>query len=143
MNNSGIVKELLIAASRAAIINKLYLNYEEEDNVEENFYEYTSKKYPSLKRLPDGSNKSLFITGLGTIDLATTRISDSWVDDWVVAEAGVYGDVSRANTKDVFGNAIGNWSTSFLGGNLPYYLYQSKHKFNPRTRKWEPRENSA
>jgi hypothetical protein len=48
MNNSGIVKELLIAASRAAIINKLYLDYAQSES-EENFYNYTSKKYPSLK----------------------------------------------------------------------------------------------
>jgi hypothetical protein len=142
MNNSGIVKELLIAASRAAIINKLYLDYAQSES-EENFYNYTSKKYPSLKMQSDGSNRTLFVTGLGTTNLATTRISDSWVDDWAVAEAGVYGDISRANTKDTFGNAIGNYSTSFLGGNLLYYLYQSKNVYNPHTKQWEPRVNSA
>jgi hypothetical protein len=38
---------------------------------------------------------------------------------------------------------MGNYSTAYLGGNLLYYLHQSKTEFNPKTRSWEQRKNSA
>ena len=135
-----ILNKLFGAAAKNAIINKMYLDFS-ENKEEKNFYTFLTKTYPELllSNLGDQAN-TVFTQGLGQKNLVGVRISDEWIDTIVDAEMVVNGDVSKANTKDIFGNSMGNYSTSFLGGNLLYYLFQSKYQFAGK--KWQERENS-
>ena len=138
--NDKILDQLFGAAAKNAIINKMYLEFESQ-NDEKDFYNFVSKKYPELlMNNLENQFYSVFTQGVGQKQLLGIRISDEWIDDIVTAEMVVNGDVSKANTKDIFGNSMGNYSTSFLGGNIFYYLYQSKYMFNGK--EWVERPNS-
>ena len=53
------------------------------------------------------------------------------MDHWITAKKTVTSEVSKSTTKDIHKNAIANNRTSFLGGNLRYYL--SKYRDTDRT----------
>lgn len=126
-DNKSALSTLFAAAARAAVVNKIYLNYENLENPEINFYQYVIRKFPALdpKNLKDVQKRNLFTQGKGTDNLLAVKVSDGWIELYVTADATINGDVSKAVTKDLFGNSIANYSTAFMGGNLPYYLKQS------------------
>lgn len=126
------IRNLFAAAARAAIVNKIYLDYNnlfDSGEVSYNFQTYLGIKYSELnyRNITEESVKrNLFTQGKGTINLLAVPISSKWVEDYVDADATLSGDISKAVTKDLFGSSIPNYSISFMGGNMPYYIKQSK-----------------
>lgn len=121
------VSILLAAAAKSAVVNSIYLDYENLGNTDKSFYKYVTGRFPALRieNLEETQIRNLFSQGKGTKNLLAVRVSDDWVDLYVTADATINGDVSKAVTKDLFGNSVANYSTSFMGGNLPYYLRQA------------------
>lgn len=121
------IHSLFAAAAKSAVVNSIYLDYENLGNTDKSFYKYVTGRFPALRpeNLEETQMRNLFSQGKGTRNLLAVRVSDDWVDLYVTADATINGDVSKAVTKDLFGNSVANYSTSFMGGNLPYYLRQA------------------
>lgn len=116
------VSKLLLAAVQCAIVNDLYYRY---NNLEENsqtFQAFVLAEYPLLNGLSTQESNYYFSQGLGNKELTPIKISDDWVSNFALASAILSGEVSRAVTKDIFGNSIANYSTAYLGANLQYYM---------------------
>ena len=120
------VSHLMLAAVKCALANQLYYDYANLKNPTQTFEEYVLDQQPLLNDLSPNEKIYYFSQGLGTKDFTPIKISDDWVSNYALAEAILSGEVSRAVTKDIFGNSISNYSTAYLGANLIYYF--SKYK---------------
>ena len=86
----------------------------EESNFN-SFEEYIEKNYKS--------DKNDIIYERSPVDKTFVPIeSESWIDKYAQATAIVRGEAMDAVTKDFDNNNIGNYRTSFLGGNIHYYM---------------------
>ena len=138
-DSGNYVKPLLESALRAALINKL--NKEFDDGLATGKYKSIADYEGHLKdayvpfkgmNFQNSEESGTFIKNdLGIPGLITVRTSDDWMDHWITAKKTVTSEVSKSTTKDIHKNAIANNRTSFLGGNLRYYL--SKYRDTDRT----------
>lgn len=126
--------EMLESAIRAAVVNDLY--YKFNNDLAEgkyqsilNFEGFLKAEYPPFGNI-DFKNveetRPFFLNKLGIPELLSVRTSEDWIDQMADVEAIITGEVSKSVTSDINGNKIANNRTSFLGGNLQYYL--SKYK---------------
>lgn len=128
------ISEILESAIRSAVVNDLYLKF--NDDLAAGKYqsilnfegflkaEYTPFGNINFKNIEETRN--FFANKLGVPDLISVRTSEDWIDQMADVEAIITGEVSKSVTSDINGNKIANNRTSFLGGNLQYYL--SKYK---------------
>lgn len=132
--SDNYLERILESAVRAAVINDLYFKFNKalqdgKYKSEEDFVEFLKEEYVPFKNI-DFKNyqetKDFFLNKLGTSQLITVRTSEEWIDQLANIESIISGEVSKSVTSDITGNKIANNRTSFLGGNLQYYL--SKYK---------------
>lgn len=132
------IKPLLQSAIRAAVINSF--NKKFDDGLATGKYkslidyeDFLKTEYVPFKGMdfknPQKSGK--FIQNdLGIPSLITVRTSETWIDQWTTAKKIINSEVSKSTTKDINNNAIANNRTSFLGGNLRYYLSKYRNADN-------------
>jgi hypothetical protein len=124
------LNSILDSAVRTAMVNQFYYNFEKglregkytswgsfETFLKENYAPYTQINFDSYKEI-----KGLLVKRLGIPRPVSVFTSESWIDAIAEAEATMTGAVSASTTKDIHGNKIANNRTSFLGGNMQYYL---------------------
>ena len=121
---------MLIDAVRATAIDKIYSDFNthpEYSGDKLKFKDYISKKvtalnsygFPKSDRIPKGVFRS---NAVGIPDIYLLGQSSAWIDNLNEARAILTGSISRSTTKDINNNAIANNRTSYLGGNLNYYI---------------------
>lgn len=134
VNSENYLGEILESAIRAAVVNDLYLKFNNAltDGKYQsilNFEDFLKEEYPPFGNI-DFNNvdetRTFFLNKLGIPELISVRTSEDWIDQMADVEAIITGEVSKSVTSDINGNKIANNRTSFLGGNLQYYL--SKYK---------------
>lgn len=132
--SDNYLSEFLESAIRAAVVNDLYykFNNDLEDGKYQsvlNFEGFLKAEYTPFGNL-DFKNvdetKNFFLNKLGIPELISVRTSENWIDQIAEVEATITGEVSKSVISDINDNKIANNRTSFLGGNLQYYL--SKYK---------------
>lgn len=128
------ISEILESAIRSAVVNDLYLKFNDDLAAGKyqsilNFEGFLKAEYTPFGNI-DFKNieetRNFFANKLGVPDLISVRTSEDWIDQMADVEAIITGEVSKSVTSDINGNKIANNRTSFLGGNLQYYL--SKYK---------------
>lgn len=128
------ISEILESAIRSAVVNDLYLKFNDDLAAGKyqsilNFEGFLKAEYTPFGNI-DFNNieetRNFFANKLGVPDLISVRTSEDWIDQMADVEAIITGEVSKSVTSDINGNKIANNRTSFLGGNLQYYL--SKYK---------------
>lgn len=131
--SSNYINPMLQSALRAAIINNF--NKQFDDGLANGKYKSLQDYEKFLKEIyvpfksmnfNDPKYKAFVKNELGIPSLITVRTSDTWIDLWATTRKIISAEVSKSTTKDINNNAIANNRTSFLGGNLQYYL--SKYK---------------
>lgn len=126
--NKSLLKEMFISAARCGVVNTLYFQYENSEQ-NENFFNWVTSNYFELSG--DASkDKNIWSNTQGVKNLLGIRIFDEWLNFYVQGEAIVDGSIGQSTTKDLNGNSIGNFSTSFLGGNIFYYLNQANYDYD-------------
>ena len=138
-SSNNYIEQILESAVRAAAVNNLYKMFQERLSNGEyinslKFEEFLDKEYfTSDKGVMSRQNKrkNYFTNRFGTYILDSVKVSDEWIDKFIQAEDTFTGEVSKSTTKDLSGNSIGNYRTSFLGGNIFYYLNKYKSDPNP------------
>ena len=136
--SSNYMNPMLQSALRAAIINNF--NKQFDDGLANGKYKslqdyekFLKEVYVPFKSMNfnDSKYKAFVKNELGIPSLITVRTSDTWIDLWATTRKIISAEVSKSTTKDINNNAIANNRTSFLGGNLQYYL--SKYRDTDRT----------
>lgn len=129
-SRSNYIEDILQSAIRSAAVNNLYkmfqdtlANGEYVNNLD--FERWLDTQYFVSSR--QNERKVYFSNYFGTYVLKSVDTSEEWIDKFIEAEAILSGEISKSTTKDLGGNSLGNYRTSFLGGNIFYYLnkYQS------------------
>lgn len=122
--DKNVLFKMLKSAVRYSIVAKT--KYDAFNSDFDTYYKYVTSTYPELSsgELKRGKIWS-YSFDENNPDILAVRYTDEWVDTFTSAEAILDGSSSRSNTKDIFGNSIGNFSISFMGGNLPYYIWKS------------------
>lgn len=131
---NNYLSEILESAIRTAVVNDLYLKFNNAmiDGKYQsilNFEDFLKEEYPPFGNIDFNNRdetKTFFLNELGIPELISVRTSEDWIDQMAEVEAIITGEVSKSVTSDINGNKIANNRTSFLGGNLQYYL--SKYK---------------
>lgn len=134
INSENYLGEILESAVRTAVVNDLYLKFNDAlaDGKYQsllNFEDFLKEEYPPFSNIDfnnTSETKIFFLNKLGIPDLISVRTSENWIDSLAEVESIMTGEVSKSTTSDINGNKIANNRTSFLGGNLQYYL--SKYK---------------
>lgn len=125
-NSENYLSEILESAIRAAVVNDLYLKFNDALAAGKyqsilNFEDFLKEEYPPFGNI-DFNNvdetKTFFLNKLGIPELISVRTSEDWIDQMADVEAIITGEVSKSVTNDINGNKIANNRTSFLGGNL-------------------------
>lgn len=119
------LNSLLKDAFRVAVVDDLYRQYNLKKEVDSkySFNNFLMQAYPPINTEFKESKDSLRFKVIGNIiNLTPISIASTWIDEVNVAEAMVLGTFSKSTTKDFSGNALANSRTSFLGGNIHYYL---------------------
>lgn len=129
-DSDNYIGPLLQSAIRAAVINSF--NKKFDDGLATGKYkslmdyeDFLKTEYVPFKGMDfkDPQKSGTFIKNdLGIPSLITVRTSETWIDQWTTAKKIINSEVSKSTTKDINNNAIANNRTSFLGGNLRYYL---------------------
>lgn len=142
--DSGIIYKMFKSAARAGSINFLYSNFYNSET-DQSFYEFASEFIPDITITESKQKNNIWDKTIDEMnpELKAVRFYDNWVDTFTYAEAIVEGTNTKSTTKDMFGNNIGNFSTSFFGGNIMYYLNQASKVYDPLSRSEELRENSV
>ena len=65
-------------------------------------------------------HQNFYTNRFGTYLLNSVHVKEEWIDKFIFAESVFTGESNKSTTKDQFGNSIGNYRTSFLGGNIFY-----------------------
>lgn len=132
-SDANYINSLLTNAIKAAIINDLYYNFKEqvgEGNPYSSQLEFTKfleTAYSPFKGILRGEEaKDYFTTNYNIKDVIVVSEDETWVDRVADVRAILSGEISKAVTKDLQGNSIANYRTSFLGGNIQYYLAKSR-----------------
>ena len=131
-NSTGnFIKPILESAIRVASVNNFYRIFDTK---------LASGEYSSLSQFEDfmfdsyfNVNKAAKITKKDIRDvyyknregiyvLNAIQEHEEWIDQLAEAESILSGEASKSTTKDLSRNSIGNYRTSFLGGNIEYYL---------------------
>lgn len=132
--SENYLNEILESALRAAVVNDLYFKFNNDLAAGKyqsilNFEGFLKAEYTPFGNI-DFNNieetRNFFLNKLGVPELISVRTSEDWIDQMADVEAIITGEVSKSVTSDINGNKIANNRTSFLGGNLQYYL--SKYK---------------
>jgi hypothetical protein len=121
---------MLESAIRAAVVNDLYFKFNNDIEAGKyksylNFEDFLKAEYTPFGNIDftkREETRDFFINKLGVPTLISIRTSEDWIDQIADAEAILTGEVSKSVTNDINGNKIANNRTSFLGGNLQYYL---------------------
>lgn len=134
ITSENYLQELLESSIRAAVVNNLYYRF--NDALQEgkyqsilNFEDFLKEEYIPFRNINfknSEETRDFFLNKLGVPELISVRTSEDWIDQMANVEAIITGEVSKSVTNDINGNKIANNRTSFLGGNLQYYL--SKYK---------------
>lgn len=127
LNSKGnYIDEMFQTAVRASLVNQLYYGFEQAVNEKEyddyQFLDYLKKAYYPFSKMKSKDLNSYLIQNYGVFDLRSIRVHETWKERWADAISIKSGESSRAITKDMHGNSIANYRTSFLGGNIQYYL---------------------
>lgn len=132
--SENYLNDILESAIRAAVVNDLYFKFNNDLAAGKyqsilNFEGFLKAEYTPFGNI-DFNNveetRNFFLNKLGVPELISVRTSEDWIDQMADVEAIITGEVSKSVTSDINGNKIANNRTSFLGGNLQYYL--SKYK---------------
>lgn len=140
MQTPEILQKLLDSVVKLAIVNDLNYRFNEAlldtNNTEYksllDFPKFLKKEFKSFAQ-SDFSNIT-FLKNYGTneegiFNLNVSRISDEWIDLFTKARAIINGTISTSVTRDLSRNKIANNRTSFLGGNIYYYLNKYKEQY--------------
>ncbi len=119
--SNTLLKEMFMSAARSGTVNKIHIDYinSKTDKV---FSEWAEENFFELSGTLD---KNFWTKSLGNLDLLVLRPYNTWIEYYVTGEAIIDGSIGQSTIKDMDGNSIGNFSTSYLGGNIFYYLKQS------------------
>lgn len=123
---------MLIDAIRASAIDKVYDDFNSDSTYGKDklkFKDYINKYITPLNSYgqpkSDRISKGIFRSNaVGIPNIYLLGQSSAWIDNLNEAKAILTGSISRNTTKDINNNSIANNRTSFLGGNLNYYLYK-------------------
>lgn len=145
-SSNNYIERILESAIRTAAVNSLYKSFQDTltngeyvDSIK--FEKFLDKEYfTSDKGVMSVQTKhdNYFTNRFGTYVLNSIVCNDGnpteeWIDQFIFAESILTGDVSSSTTKDMNGNNIGNYRTSFLGGNIFYYINKYKSDTNPNS----------
>lgn len=133
-NTENYLEELLASAVRTAVVNDLYNQFNKALKNKtytsflsfESFLKDTYAPFGSIDFKKIEESKPYVQNQSGMMQLLSVGVTDSWIDDLSTVEDIISGEVSKSTTNDINNNKIANNRTSFLGGNLQYYL--SKYK---------------
>lgn len=125
--DKNYIKDMFSNAIQAAVINDLYYQFELKladgtytSRLE--FQKFLNSSYYPFSKLTNDERPNYLTVNYGITDIKTVPVNAVWKDGWARARAILSGEVSKAITKDLQGNSIANYRTSFLGGNIQYYL---------------------
>lgn len=128
--SNNYLSDMLQSAIRAAVVNDIYYKFSKQLGTEKyptrkSFAEFSKTEYTpfatiNLQNYEEA--QQYIINKIGVPELVSVRVSDQWIDQFTFAEDVLTGKVSKSTTKDIEGNSIANNRTSFLGGNIRYYL---------------------
>ena len=135
LNKENIIRQLFISAVRSGIINKIHLKYSKSNSAIP-FHKWVEINIDELQGTL--SNKNIWNITSTRHELSVVKMYDKWIDSIVTADSIIRGDLAKSTIKDITGNSIGNFSISFLGGNIYYYLNQAKENKFP-----DPELNTA
>ena len=132
--DQNFINTLLSSAIRVAVVNDLYSQFNNalENKVYKNdfdFPKFLKDVYKPFDSVTLAEEKDYFINDFGIKNLISISTNAEWLDPYAKAKAILSGDINKAVTKDLQGNSISNYRTSFLGGNLQYYLQKTRRKF--------------
>lgn len=126
---SNYIEGMLQSAVRAAVVNDLYLEF--NNGLEDGRYKsvmdfknFLTKSYVKFGEIFADPEKmrAYCSTKFGVPELISIRQNEEWIDQMNEVEAILTGEISKSTIKDINKNSIANNRTSFLGGNLKYYL---------------------
>ena len=131
---TNYIKGILQTAIRAAVVNNFYDKFNKELKKpgskyknEYDFITYMSDEYFNKNKSARDSidikklGHDYFTVRFGIQTLNSVYSSEGWIEQLAFAEAVLNGETSKSTTKDIFKNSIGNYRTSFMGGNLAAY----------------------
>ena len=126
-DSENYISDLLQTAFRAAIINNINYQFDEAlaNKKCKSILDYESfikQVYSPFEEILKHKKNDFVINNSIIPNIITVRSSENWIDQWITVKKIVSGEVSKSTTKDVHGNAVANNRTSFLGGNINYYL---------------------
>ena len=125
------LKEFLFYATKAFYISKYKSEQAKTGDSNTSIYEYIKNHNSKANEyFSDSSHNDWIINnnGVKQIKIIKSGINDSWLGKLVTAQMITSGDVFSSVSKNLEGNNDANYSTSFLGGNLQYYI--AKYKIN-------------
>lgn len=123
--NHLFLHSLLCDTFKVAVVDNIYREYNDAYKADNTITlkDFIIKQYPPLTNSLSSTQKDSRYKFVGNvIQLTPINSSSAWVDDLNVADALLNGTFSKSTTKDFSGNSLANVRTSFLGGNIHYYL---------------------
>lgn len=132
--DENFIKTLFSSAIRVAVVNDLYTQFNNKLNEglykdEFDFIKFLKEVYKPFESVSLKEEKDYFIDDFGIKNLISISTNAEWLDPYAKAKSILNGEINKAVTKDLQGNAISNYRTAFLGGNIQYYLSKTRDRF--------------
>lgn len=125
----NFLSDIIMSAARSAYINNLYIDFNQQVQLENyspsQFMGYFQSTHKGFSR--EDLNNIIKIK-YNQPELLVVPDNISWIDNLATSKAILSGEISKAITKDIQGNGIANYRTSFLGGNIHYYINKVKQE---------------
>lgn len=132
--DNNFINTLFSSAIRVAVVNDLYAKFDDALNNdlytdEFDFVKFLKDVYKPFESVSLKDEKDYFVNDFGIKNLISVSTNAEWLDPYAKAKSILNGEINKAVTKDLQGNSISNYRTSFLGGNIQYYLAKSREKY--------------
>lgn len=122
--NPNYLRDILINSLQANTWYKLMSDSKQSDS--NTFKDYVVTLFPSIGSINTNTKKFYsYFTNNGT-DYNPILVSNvtKWLQDYSLAESIYYGDDNKSIYRDLTGNAIGGYRSSYLGGQIKHKLKQ-------------------
>ena len=128
---NNYIKEILQYAIKSAAVNKYQHEFNEEIksgtySSQFEFEKFMDRYFGNVDRVT--KLRTFFQKVNGYQYLKVIGNESDFVDIYSTSLATLSGDSSKSTTKNFWGDQLGNYRTSFLGGNIEYYLNKYRQK---------------
>lgn len=126
--NNFFLNQIIQSACKAATANIVYykaneyLKSNKKPGTIDNKIDAIRQVYPPLQGVNKYNLNQYLQTSEFDVRLTPVRSSDEWIDDMDIAEQALFGESTSSTIKNLEGNSIANTKTSYLGGNIRYYI---------------------